>query len=276
MYGWIIKYGGINMNQTELRRTLSEKTTKKGMTVQELFRHADPTLAAYAFMVSRPVNEDRVLDTLRSKTEDTLKYVLHAQNEIEKLSKIDIQNAEEHFIFIWEKTCLLGEPEEIFVYHDAIALTVEDIDILIDCNCNLWDERTIRILESNHLYNCSIEELASFNVPQPIIDKYGIDVCCGLLLQYTECYSTSVNRCQEKYINKIKEYICEPVTNDGTYINRLKHNIFFAPHNKDIVDYRLITHAYNKSVADIVQRLNKKTIQDDFDKLIRQICVSLR
>lgn len=264
------------MNQTELRRRLSDKTTKKGATVQELFRHADPTLAAYALMASRPFNEDRVLTALRNRTEEIQKLVMNACNEIERITKIGLQESEEYSIYVWEKSSLLGDDEEVFVYHDAIALRKEDIDILIDCNCNLWDERVIDILENNHLYNCSIEEMASFNVPQPIIDKYGINVCCGLLLQYTQCYSTVIDRSQKRYISKIKEYICECRTDKGAYIDQLKHDVFFAPHNTDMVDYRIINHAYSKSVADIEKRLNKKTIQDDFDSLIKQIRVSLR
>ena len=262
------------MNQTELRRMLNEKA-KKGMRVQEVFKQADPMLAAYAFMVSRPFNEGKCITTLRTKAEETRKLITYFCNEIERISKLDVQETGEYSIYIWEKSSLLGQDEGVFVYHDAIALRNEDIEVLIDCDCNLWDEKVIKTLENNRLYNCSTEEMASFNVPQPVIDKYGIDVCCGLLLQYTNCYSSIINRTQDNYINTIKEYVNRAKSNEYAYISRLKQDILFMPHDKDMIDYRLITHAYERSISDVEKRINKKYIQDDFGSLIKQIRVSI-
>ena len=260
-------------------QSVCENITKEGMTVQELCRKADPELAAYAFLTLEPLFGDDVICSPASTIDLMKKIITQARHTVEQLGEIDVKEVSDYRVFIWEKA-KLNFNSNPFIYHDAIALSEKDIETFADSDTGLWDNNVIEILENNHIYACSLEELASLRVPKAVINKYGIEACVGMILQYTPCYLSGSDNRRQGYIKKIKGYIKGNHENsqkrDASYVGKLKRDVFLAPRNVDLMEYRLLNIAYDIGVRDIEKRIQKSMIEENFNSLIKQIEASMK
>lgn len=244
------------------------------MTIQELFRKADPELVFHAYTLIRAFFDDLDTHTMQEQAVILRNFRTYIGEVCAQIATCDIEREERsQTLFVIGRTSLKWEESHI---QDLECFTIYDDEAkkAVECNFTMWNDDGDMRLEHYGIDFVKIPALAGYHIAKSSVEEQGIDVCCAVILEELFSWGLTEEQREERYeelVKRIKKSEQEVEAGHVVTSEELWEELdkeFLEHASEDEKQHMYFEREYEKNVEEIEQRHREEISAKDHQRFI--------